>query len=61
MLLNTEVITKKQSLREYLKDKDVYSVCLEVDTSQDGRVSKKELQKFFDIHNIEAPADTLNK
>jgi hypothetical protein len=35
------VIVKKQSLQDYLKGKDAYAVCLDIDKSQDGKINKK--------------------
>ena len=49
---NTTQIKKKQTLQEYLKGKDLVDISLEIDRSQNGRISKEELQEYFDAHNI---------
>lgn len=52
---NTELIKKKQSLEDYLKDKDVKDVCIDIDRNGNGIVDKKQLHDYFQAHNIEPP------
>lgn len=49
---NTEMIKKKQSLEDFLRDKDVTEVCLAIDVSEDGKITRQELKNYFDAHNI---------
>ena len=55
MMKNTTQIKKKQSLEQFLKGKDIVEISLEIDKSQNGKISKEELQEYFDLNNIEAP------
>ena len=50
---NTNLIQQKQSLKEFLKGKDIIQISLDIDKSRNGKISKNELQEYFDEHNIE--------
>ena len=47
MQKNTTQIKKKQTLEEYLKGKDLVDISLEIDRSQNGKISREELQEYF--------------
>jgi hypothetical protein len=40
MKKNTTEIKKKQTLEEYLKDKDIFNISLEIDKSRNGIITK---------------------
>lgn len=44
---NTEMIKKKQSLEDYLRDKNARDVCIDIDRNGNGMISQEELQNYF--------------
>lgn len=47
MKKNTFQIKKKLTLEEFLKGKDIVEISLDIDKSQNGKISKEELQEYF--------------
>lgn len=52
MFKHTFQIHKKQSFEEFLKGKDLVDVTLEMDKSGNGKISKKQLEDYFEVHGI---------
>lgn len=57
MKKNTTQIKKRETLQQFLKGKDIVQISLDIDKSQNGKISKEQLQQYFDMHNIEASID----
>lgn len=55
------MIKKKQSFEDFLKGKSIDIVSLDIDKSGNGRISKQELQEYFDARNVEFPVQDFDK
>ncbi len=49
---NSDQIINQVSLRDYLKDKKIFDVSLDIDTDKNGVITKQELIKYMKDHNI---------
>lgn len=50
---NSVQISSQVSLRDYLKDKQLFNETLNIDKDRDGMISRQELLRYMKEHNIE--------
>lgn len=58
---NSVQITSQVTLREYLKDKQLFNETLSIDQDRNGMISKEELLKYMKERNIAFDASKLKQ
>ncbi len=58
---NSVQISSQVTLREYLKDKQLFNETLNIDKDRDGMISRQELLKYMKDRNIEFDESKLKQ
>ena len=58
---NSVQISSQVTLREYLKDKQLFNETLNMDKDRDGNISREELLKYMKSHNIQFDESKLKQ
>jgi hypothetical protein len=58
---NSVQISSQVTLRDYLKDKQLFNEALNIDKDRDGMISRQELLKYIKDRNIEFDESKLKQ